>query len=153
MEGREQKCSTSSTWALGHSATTAMLYQRPGKVLLGVSHLGGCKSPSRGGVRCRDTGKVHPDIYRAGGSSHPPDLLCKPQSEKSPPSRTRQEGRHHKSLCETTSQPEQRCHPRCNETRTGTRQTWHCPHGSTGVTVIWRQLGGLLVSSAGLLAL
>lgn len=36
---REQMCSTSSTWALGHSATTTVLYQRPGTVLMSFSHL------------------------------------------------------------------------------------------------------------------
>lgn len=38
--GREQMCSTSSTWALGHRATTTVLYQPARAVLLGVSHLG-----------------------------------------------------------------------------------------------------------------
>lgn len=45
-EGREQMCSTSSTWALGHSATTTVLYQQPGTVLLGVSHLGAVTPPA-----------------------------------------------------------------------------------------------------------
>lgn len=44
--GREQMCSTSSTWALGCSATTTVLYQRPGTVLLEVSHLGAVNPPA-----------------------------------------------------------------------------------------------------------
>lgn len=44
--GREQMCSTSSTWALGHRATTALLYQPAGTVLLGISHLGAVNPPA-----------------------------------------------------------------------------------------------------------
>lgn len=43
--GREQMCGASSTWALGNGATTTVLYQRPGMVLLGVSHLGAINPP------------------------------------------------------------------------------------------------------------
>lgn len=43
---REQMCSTSSTWALGHSVTTTVLYQRPGTVLLSISHLRAVHPPA-----------------------------------------------------------------------------------------------------------
>lgn len=43
---REQMCSTSSTWALGHSVTTTVLYQRPGTVLRSISHLRAVHPPA-----------------------------------------------------------------------------------------------------------
>lgn len=43
--GREQMCGSSSTWALGDSATTTVLCQPPGTVLLGVAHFGAISPP------------------------------------------------------------------------------------------------------------
>lgn len=61
--GREQMCGASSTWALGHGATATMLCQRPGTVLLGVSHLGAINPPVRVGWGVETQQEVHPGSH------------------------------------------------------------------------------------------
>ena len=91
--GREQMCGASSTWVLGRRCHhhRALPAARDGPAA-GLPPRG-YKSPSTGGMGCRDTGRSAPrwlpvlpaaaggTPQKRGGSSPPPDLLCHPRRE------------------------------------------------------------------------